>query len=133
MTWLKVLQYIIQHAYDDLLHYFPSRLLHQSPLQEYTKFLPQVILECLPISLDKRFQFGEELLKWIQIWGVRWQVHQLDSCVEAHLYNAIRMMERGIIHDNDGFRFWPSVTVGEKLLDKVLEDCTINRSLKYPS
>jgi hypothetical protein len=51
--------------------------------------------------------------------------------IGAHLLDPLCMMDRRIVHDKDRLRFWPFTTVLEKLLNKILKDGGIRRSLKY--
>jgi hypothetical protein len=66
---------------------------------------------CKPLARRK-------LLYGVEIWRVRWEVQQPDTCIRAQLLNSVRMMEGCIIHNKDGLWLRPPSTVLKELLNK---------------
>lgn len=75
-------------------------------------------------------QLGKEFLDGVEIWWVRRQVQQFDTCIRTQLLDSVRVVERGIIHYKHRFRFRPLSTVLEKLLYKRFEEHCISWPLK---
>lgn len=61
------------------------------------------------------------------------KIHQkLDPGCIAHLLNQLRMMERGVIHDKNRPRLWPSAAMTKKLLNEIFKYFAVSRTLVYP-
>lgn len=84
---------------------YPGTNNANTPLEKRIKTLTWVFFILIPPPLNELLQLSEELLDKIQIWGVRWERHQLDSCVPAHLSDLFGAVKGRIIHDNYGLRF----------------------------
>lgn len=59
-----------------------------APSQEIRKVLLLGLLPDLLMTFEESLQLREELLDWIQVWRVRWQVDQYDACVAAHSFQC---------------------------------------------
>src|SRR2546421_7007208 len=100
-----------------------------TPLKKQSKILIRAVLIFVPLLLDKSLQLRKELFNRIKIWGVGWKIQQLDACFMAHLFDSLTVMKRGIIHDKNRHRLGVGPTMVKKLLDIILEQSTVGRSL----
>lgn len=58
-----------------------------------------------------RLEFCEMLLYWVRYRRVWCCEDLLHACPLAHLFDLFGTVNCSIIHDEDRFRLWPSVTV----------------------
>jgi hypothetical protein len=63
--------------------------------------------------LDEPLQVAKELFDPVQVWRVWRQEYKLHTCTKAHLFDAISMVERGIVHDEHTLRLGPAPTMLE--------------------
>ena len=97
-----------------------------TPPKEGMKPLVGILFVRRPPFLDISFQLGKEFLDGVEIWRIRRQVQQFDSCIRTQLLDSVRVVERGIIHYKHRFRFRSLSIVLEKLLYKRLEEHRIS-------